>query len=253
LPCFGSALPSATWPTSRSRPCHRAHPASASERRRWFVAGKPGSEYRVEVRNRGATDILAVISVDGVNVVTGETASPSQSGYVLDRSHPLSVAGWRKSLDHVAAFYFTDLGDSYASRTGRPENVGVIGVAVFRRKPEPLAEAEAPSLARESDSAAAAAAPRANAAEQARKSIGTGHGRTESSHARYVEFERETDSPAEVIAIHYDTHANLVAGHHPRAEGWPALFPAASFPIRLRRAEAAAASRLRCEWLDLSP
>jgi hypothetical protein len=105
----------------------------------------------------------------------------------------------------------------------------VIGVAVFRRKPEPLAEA--PSLARESDSASGAAAPRANAPEQARKSIGTGHGRTEASQARYVQFERESDAPAELIAIHYDTRANLVARGIIREErAWPSPFPGGFVP-----------------------
>ena len=37
-------------------------------------------------------------SVDGVNVVSGETASPSQSGYVLDPYESVEISGWRKSL-----------------------------------------------------------------------------------------------------------------------------------------------------------
>ena len=37
-------------------------------------------------------------------------------------------------MDEIAAFYFTSLGDSYANRTGRPDNVGVIGVALYQRK-----------------------------------------------------------------------------------------------------------------------
>lgn len=41
--------------------------------------------------------------------------------------------------------------------------------------------------------------------------LGTGHGRTEVSHARYVGFERATAYPAETIAIHYDRYENLVA------------------------------------------
>ena len=126
---------------------------------RWFVAGKPGDEYHVSVRNRSGGDLLAVVSVDGVNVVSGETAAPSQSGYVIDPGDALAIRGWRKSLEKVAAFYFTDLGDSYAARTGRPDNVGVIGVAVFRRKAERLAE-PAESRARESAGAAADHAPR---------------------------------------------------------------------------------------------
>lgn len=48
--------------------------------------------------------------------------------------------------------------------------------------------------------------------------LGTGHGRTEVSHARYVGFERATAYPAETVSIHYDSHQNLVArGVIPRA------------------------------------
>ena len=176
----------------------------------WFVAGRPGNEYQVTIRNRERGDLLAVVSVDGVNVVTGETAASGQSGYVIERGRPLSIAGWRKSMEKIAAFYFTDLGDSYAARTGRPGYVGVIGVALFRRKAQPLAELEQ-SKARAESGAANDSAPRLAVPAAAEKKIGTGHGRSQNAPARYVEFERESDLPAEVIAIHYDTYANLVA------------------------------------------
>ena len=192
----------------------------------WFVAGKPGNEYQVTVRNRAGADLLAVVSVDGVNVVTGETAAGSQSGYVIDPGSALSIKGWRKSLEKVAAFYFTDLGDSYAARTGRPENVGVIGVALFRRKPEPVAELERRSEPAAADGAARSAAPGAK-----EKSLGTGHGHSENSPARYVAFEHESDTPNEVVAIHYDTYANLVArGVIPHAPRWPSPFPGGFVP-----------------------
>jgi len=197
---------------------------------RWFVAGNPGNEYQVTVRNRSAGDVLAVVSVDGVNVVSGETAAAWQSGYVIDRGRSMSIRGWRKSLEKVAAFYFTDLGDSYAARTGRPDNVGVIGVALFKRKPQPVAEPEEESRARGIAGAAADSAPR-SAPQAAQKSIGTGHGRVQSSSARYVEFERESDAPAELIAIHYDTYANLVARGVIREEKrWPSPFPGEFVP-----------------------
>ncbi|MGH8740757.1 MAG: hypothetical protein ACREUN_07590, partial [Burkholderiales bacterium] len=47
---------------------------------RAYVAGKPGNEYQVSLRNRLQQDLLAVVSVDGVNVVTGQTAHASQGG-----------------------------------------------------------------------------------------------------------------------------------------------------------------------------
>src|SRR5918911_3156904 len=103
------------------------------------VVGNPGNEYQVTVRNRLREDVLTVVSVDGVNVVSGETADPRQTGYVLAPGSSYDILGWRKSLAETAAFYFTALPDSYAARTGRPDNVGVIGIAVFRKKREPQA------------------------------------------------------------------------------------------------------------------
>ena len=169
---------------------------------RMYVEGKPGHEYQIRLANRLREDLLAVISVDGVNVITGQTASPSQSGYVLSPRGSLDIQGWRRSLSQTAAFYFTALADSYAARTGRPHDVGVIGVALFRRKQEPRSVAP---IAPE-----AAAGRRAEQdAQDAR--VGTGHGRHEHSPATHVTFERATSVPAELITLYYDSHANLLA------------------------------------------
>ena len=158
---------------------------------RAYVVGKPGNEYRVSVRSSLREEVLAVVSVDGVNVVTGETADPRQSGYVLRPGSAYDILGWRKSLGETAAFYFTALADSYAARTGRAENVGAIGVAVFRKKREP--QAIAPP------------APRAEAR------LGTGHGRRENSPVQQVAFERATPTAAETVTLYYDSYRNLVA------------------------------------------
>ena len=216
-----------------------------------YIVGTPGHEYAVRIRNCSGGRVLVVTSVDGVNVVSGDTAAPSQSGYVLDPWGSVEIAGWRKSMDRTAAFYFTDLGDSYAARTGRPQNVGVVGVAVFQEKVQPLpwresqdygaaGENEAPSYPesksapyaprREADASNAAqpsaAAPRERAdvasgapavqdALQLEKrtlgKLGTGHGRSEDSRVTLVAFERSTESPLETVAIQYDRRENLVA------------------------------------------
>ena len=173
---------------------------------RAYVAGEPGCEFRLVLRNRRGEDLLAVVSVDGVNVVSGETASAGQGGYVLSGRRGMEIAGWRKSMDQVAAFYFTSLADSYAARTGRPANVGVIGVALFERARPPraaLADALKQKSSRAESSNQAAAAPFAP--------LGTGHGRREESPVRYVDFERASPSPAETITLYYDSYPNLVA------------------------------------------
>ena len=192
---------------------------------RAYVVGRPGNEYQVVVRNRRSEDVLAVVSVDGLNAMTGETANPSQSGYVISPWGRVDVRGWRKSMDEVAAFYFTMLGDSYAARTDRPANVGVIGVALFHRRyvppytpgaaaPAPY-EPEAKSRAESSNEAqrpqSSSSDSLARIAPMPSAPLGTGHGRREESRVRWVEFERATEQPVETIAIYYDSYRNLVA------------------------------------------
>lgn len=227
-----------------------------------YVIGKPGNEYQITVRNRSGGRVLAVMSVDGVNVLSGQTASTGQSGYVLDRWDDAHITGWRKSLNHSAAFYFTTLGDSYAARTGRPQNVGVIGVALYRERvrdrPEwhyrdksisergsnesvpsesaPKPGSPAPSAAvpqAESRADGASGEFKRRAQGQAGAPIGTGHGRVEEDRVTYTDFVRASHAPEQVITIRYDSLPNLVAqGIVPprRVAHRPSAFPGGFVP-----------------------
>lgn len=211
---------------------------------KWWVPGKPGSRYSVALTNRSGGRVLTVLSVDGVNAISGETAAPDQTGYVLSSGQFAQITGWRKNMSRVAAFEFTSLPNSYAARTGRPDNVGVIGVAVFREKPR-YVPPPAPVLQEKQSrneaasppaSAAGAAGDAIGSAEAARRGdraqesrIGTGHGRSEYSATSYTDFERASATPDEVIAIHYDSRDNLVAmGVIPVPRTSPNPFPAAA-------------------------
>ena len=222
-----------------------------------YVVGTPGHEYAIRIRNETSRRILAVTSVDGVNVVTGETAAPEQSGYVIEAGGSVEIAGWRRSLERTSAFYFTDLGDSYAARTGRPRNVGVIGVAVFHEVLRPMIssflrdkvlahenEGDPRARAERADAAAPAAPAQDAAGETGRlaaseprqmlsNKLGTGFGRDEASLVQRVRFERATSAPAESISIQYDRRDNLIAmGVLPRpryAQQTPDPFPAMRF------------------------
>src|SRR3954468_24073610 len=79
---------------------------------KYYVAGVPGHRYGVQIRNRTNARVLAVVSVDGVNAITGATASPDQDGYVLDPHQFTEIDGWRKSMNEVADFNFTALSRS---------------------------------------------------------------------------------------------------------------------------------------------
>jgi hypothetical protein len=206
---------------------------------RRYIVGVPGHEYALRISNRTGGRILAVTSVDGVNVITGDTATPSQSGYVIEPWSSVEIAGWRKSMSRTAAFFFTEHANSYAARTGRPFDVGVIGLAVFAERiarptvgigeSHPRRSADAPREEKAEPAAPAAQAPAESAASrlaegqrddasrerrqnaQPMAKLGTGHGRSETSHVRQVAFERATSEPAQVVAIQYDRHENLVA------------------------------------------
>jgi hypothetical protein len=232
----------AHWPTNRvdveiyDRAEGRVLPIYFHAGRR-YVVGKPGNEYAIRVRNASNERALAVMSVDGVNVISGDSASPAQSGYVLGPSESADIAGWRKDMTRTAAFYFTALPDSYAARTGRPDNVGVIGVAVFRERPRAIPygglrrERDAADAAeRGGSNAQSAAKDAAPAAPMMQEQLGTGHGRNEDSYAQYTAFERASNTPAETIAIYYDSYQNLLAqgvpvGSPPLARARPNPFP----------------------------
>jgi hypothetical protein len=182
---------------------------------RLYIAGEPGHQYDVRIRNKTGGRLLAVASVDGVNVVTGETAAEQQSGYVISATDTAVIDGWRKSLEEVATFYFTSLGDSYAARTGRPRNVGVIGVALFREREyccvgerlEKRADQDAAAPSAPSEPSTAGAGTR----RESQTRLGTGHGHREASAAQYVAFERRSKAPDETIVVYYDSRQNLVA------------------------------------------
>lgn len=227
--------------TGRVSPVH-AHQG------RLFVVGRPGARYALRVHNLSPRRLLAVLSVDGVNVVSGETAAWHQTGYVLEPGARFDVTGWRKSDQAVAAFEFAALADSYAARTGRPAHVGVIGLAAFVERWDPpaapaaLAESARPAESRAAGTpppAAPAAAPRPQAADSATTAapparagkLGTGHGAHEWSAVGRTRFERASATPDQVLRLDYDSVDRLVAAGviplpHPVPPVGPNPFPA---------------------------
>ena len=191
-----------------------------------YVEGRPGQRYAIRLVNRSGVRVLAVLSVDGINAVSGQDADPGQAGYVLEPHQSTDIAGWRKNLSEVAGFSFTSLPDSYAARTDRPDNAGVIGIAVFREKrplPRPRPPQVSDGLAREAaDGGAAANGQTMRQAAPMAQSIGTGHGPREHSHASRTTFARAGKQPAELVTLRYERRENLIAlGVLPPRRTWP--------------------------------
>jgi hypothetical protein len=189
-----------------------------------FVVGEFGERYAVRIHNPTGERLEAVVSVDGRDVVSGSRGDyRRQRGYIVPAYGSIRIDGFRRSLDVVAAFRFGDPRDSYSARRGTPENVGVIGVALFRPR---LPSAQSRREVR------AASKP----APASRTNLGTEFGEERESRVREVGFERRARDPDWVLTLRYDDAAGLrargieVEATYDRVE--PALpdpFPASRF------------------------
>lgn len=103
--------------------------------RRFYVLGNNGNRYSIRVHNPTGRRIEAVVSVDGLDVIDGNSANyRSKRGYVVQPHDSITIEGYRTSTSQVAAFRFSSVANSYAGRKGKARNVGVIGVAIFEEK-----------------------------------------------------------------------------------------------------------------------
>jgi hypothetical protein len=214
-----------------------------------FVLGTYGERYTIRVENRTARRVEAVVSVDGRDVISGQIGDyVHERGYLIDPYGELVIEGFRQSWQDVAAFRFTSPGASYSARMGTPQNVGVIGVAIFpERTYQAVARPKIAPRARRpvqpddyglglgtGGRSEASRAPSANADEPQHKSserreaegasaampapqastdnLGTEYGESVASSVQAVEFRRANAShPAALITLRYDDREGLIA------------------------------------------
>lgn len=111
-----------------------------------FVEAREGSEYTLRFRNNSWKRVLAVFSVDGIEVIKGKVGVQADNGYVVGAYSNIEIKGYRISDQEVAAFKFGSHNKSYAVTVGgtsvdpvthtetqikTDKNNGVIGVRVF--------------------------------------------------------------------------------------------------------------------------
>lgn len=187
-----------------------------------FVLGSMGQRYRIHVTNPTAARMEVVVSVDGLDAIDGEDASLGKRGYVVPAFGDVTIDGWRTTLDSVAAFRFASVRESFAGRTGRDRNVGVIGVAFFRERAQEWSRRAMPPSAAGSDSRPApqkSAQNRSSRDESERRGLGTQFGEQRESHVNTTSFERASGSPASMVQLRYDDREGLQAiGVMPRPE-----------------------------------
>ena len=117
-----------------------------------YVLGRFGERYDIRVENRTGQRVEAVVTVDGRDVIGGRVGDfVNARGYLIEAYDHLVIEGFRQSESAVAAFRFTSPRASYSARMGTPENVGVIGVAIFPERVQPAVVRRAPAPVRSFD------------------------------------------------------------------------------------------------------
>ena len=200
---------------------------------RYYLEAREGGRYLIRLSNRTAERLGVVLTVDGLNVISGQRDRGRGRMYVLDPWRQATVQGWRSSLQEVRRFTFVDEKASYAARSNKANaRMGWIEVSVYREKrrwrhPHPRLDdtkgsADRPSEAGErsgrDESAPSAAEPMAEgearaqgkSSARARSYPGTGWGSRTHDPVVLVDFRPES-SPAQRVTLRYEYRRALVA------------------------------------------
>jgi hypothetical protein len=98
----------------------------------FFVEGREGSPFELQVTNRNGFNVEVILSVDGLSILDGEAAGPESNGYFIGRGDTVVIPGWKLNQEAVAAFVFSGKNKSYAAQTtNSTNNNGIIGAMVF--------------------------------------------------------------------------------------------------------------------------
>ena len=97
-----------------------------------YGAGSVGQPFGIRLVNRTARRAMAVVSVDGMGLLTGKTASRLDRGVILQPYESLVITQWG---DGQPLLFGDGRGERYAARNGRWGDVGSVRVALFQERP----------------------------------------------------------------------------------------------------------------------
>jgi len=201
---------------------------------RSFVLGAQGQRYLVRIHNYSGRRIEVVGSVDGRDVIDGQSANWDKRGYIVAPYQDVTIDGFRLNEQSVAAFRFSTVSRSYAAQMGDAREVGVIGVAVFGerlpppivfRPPPPHPYAHEPSNAGAGTAGDPAPAPPSSAADvpsaqapqqrsfksEERPGLGTEFGEEHTSQVYTTRFDRASSRPEAMMRVNYNDRQGLIA------------------------------------------
>ena len=180
-----------------------------------YIEGRKKQKFSIRIKNNGYSKILAIPTIDGLSVIDGKEAGYSSPGYIINGYDSITINGWRTSNKEIAEFYFTNPKDSYSQKTGKKNNLGVIGVAIFREKqshitPTPFPEYPYPKYPYPKwpmyDVMSNVNMSMVN--DVAESDLGTGFGEYKKSEVIEANFDKESN-PDTVFEIYYNSREQL--------------------------------------------
>ena len=185
-----------------------------------WIEGREGSNYTIRFTNRSPNRVLAIFSVDGLDVLKGKPAGHLSEGYVVNGNSTLDIPGWKLDNQTAAEFYFSRSDKSYVAKIGgNVSNTGVIGAMVFKEWQPPVynnytyaatptSSGYNPNALRGISSTMGMNSIQSVNAVSA--SVGTGFGQATQWNTIPTQFVRENHSmPNAILAVYYDSSKNL--------------------------------------------
>ena len=100
-----------------------------------YCESRQGTTYTIKLNNDNPYRVMVVVSVDGLDVVSGKNAAETDTGYIIEAYDSLEIKGYRINDNDCASFIFTSRGKSYVQNIkGDARNCGVIGLRAFCEK-----------------------------------------------------------------------------------------------------------------------
>lgn len=191
-----------------------------------WIEGREGSNYTIRFTNRSPNRVLAIFSVDGLDVLKGKPAGHLSEGYVVNGNSTLDIPGWKLDSQTAAEFYFSRSDKSYVAKIGgNVSNTGVIGAMVFKEWQQPVyttytyaadphSSGYNPNALRglsiSSGVASSASLNNIAVTNAVSQNVGTGFGQATPWNTMPTQFVRENHSiPNAILAIYYDSSKNL--------------------------------------------
>lgn len=185
-----------------------------------WIEGREGNTYTIQISNNSPNRALFIISVDGLDVISGQPAGPNSQGYVLDAGHVVNIPGWNLNNNSAAEFYFSRTRDSYVNLIGgSTASTGVIGAMVFEELTTKLISQKIGDYYHQgtavhpfhgmpmNTSNRAVAASVTNGMHDS-ASLGTGFGNSVEWNTSAIVFNKAAQ-PVEILVIYYNSAKNL--------------------------------------------